>query len=107
MFLCSLKRFLLFTKLLQDKYIVVSLTVKYYRGFQGGTKGISAGQEVREWGICQVGSAFNMQKAQADGSPDRMVRTEILTAATERGMQGTKNNNNNPTIAVTVRVTKM
>lgn len=50
-----------------------------------------------------------MQKAQADGSPDRMVRIEILTRAIERGMQGTKNNNNNLTIAVkvTVRVTKI
>lgn len=55
-----------------------------------------------------MGSAFNMQKAQADGSPDRMVRTEMLTTATERGTEGTSNNNN-PTIAikVTVRVTKI
>ena len=55
-----------------------------------------------EWGIYQVGSAFNMQKAQTDGSPDRMVWIEMLTTAIERGTQGNSNNNNNPTIAIKV-----
>lgn len=77
-------------------------------GASSGKQETSADQERRDgretW---HVGPASNMQKAQADGTPDRAVRKELLMRAIKKGTQGTANNHNGnlPTaIGVTVSV---
>lgn len=75
------------TKLLKGKYIVFGWDAESNRGLQwGGTgDGCRSGEAGRE--TQQVGSASNMQKDQADGSPDRAVRKEMLRTVIKGGTQ--------------------
>lgn len=64
---------------------MVSLTVKYYRGFQWGTRRDFCRSKRREVGDLPGGFSLPAcRKPQADGSPDRMVRIEMLTTTIER-----------------------
>lgn len=66
---------------------------EYIRGLQWGrSRDCWSGEAGRE--AQRVGSASHMQKEQADGSPDRVVRKEVLRIAIKRGTPGPGNNQN-------------